>query len=63
MAPLSPQSPSGGRYSPHAWYVGYCASQEHPLAIAVVVENGGSGGEVAASLAGEIMRCAIQGAR
>ncbi len=54
---------SGGRYSPHAWYVGYCASQEHPLAIAVVVENGGSGGEVAASLAGEIMRCAIQGAR
>ena len=50
---------SGGKYSPHAWYVGYCAEDEHPYAIAVVVENGGSGGSVAGRLAGKIMKKAI----
>lgn len=50
---------SGGKYSPHAWYVGYCAEAEHPYAIAVVVENGGSGGSVAGRLAGKIMKKAI----
>lgn len=50
---------SGGKYSPHAWYVGYCAEDEHPYAIAVVVENGGSGGSVAGRLAGKIMSKAI----
>lgn len=51
---------SGGRYSPHAWYVGYCDDEEHPYAIAIVVENGGSGGSVAGRLAGKIMKKAIQ---
>ena len=50
---------SGGKYSPHAWYVGYCDEEEHPYAIAVVVENGGSGGSVAGKLAGKIMKKAI----
>ncbi|MGI5884214.1 MAG: peptidoglycan D,D-transpeptidase FtsI family protein [Candidatus Spyradocola sp.] len=51
---------SGGRYSPHAWYVGYCAEEETPYAIAVVVENGGSGGSAAARLAGKVMSKAIE---
>lgn len=51
---------SGGAYAPHAWYVGYCADEEAPYAIAVVVENGGSGGSVAARLAGKIMKEAIE---
>mgnify|MGYP002518233025 CR=1 FL=1 len=51
---------SGGKYSPHAWYVGYCAEEEHPYAIAIVVENGGSGGSVAGKLAGKIMKKAIE---
>lgn len=51
---------SGGRYSPHSWYVGYCAEEETPYAIAVVVENGGSGGSAAARLAGRVMERAIE---
>ena len=50
---------SGGKYSPHAWYVGYCDEEETPYAIAVIVENGGSGGSVAGKLAGKILKNAI----
>ena len=45
---------------PHAWFVGYCADEEHPLAIAIVVENGGHGGDVAAPLAAKIFKKAIK---
>ena len=31
---------SSGAAKPHAWFVGYCADEQHPLAIAIVVENG-----------------------
>lgn len=45
---------------PHAWFVGYCADSDHPLAIAIVVENGGHGGDVAAPLAAKILKKAIK---
>lgn len=45
---------------PHAWFVGYCADSDHPLAIAIVVENGGHGGDVAAPLAAKILKKAIR---
>ena len=51
---------SGGKYDPHSWFVGYCAEEEHPYAIAVVVENGGSGGKAAAELAGKVLQKAIE---
>ena len=35
----------------HAWFTGFVQDDEHPLAVAVVVEFGGSGGSVAAPLA------------
>ena len=44
---------------PHAWFVGYCDDSAHPLAIAIVVENGGHGGDVAAPLAAKILKKAI----
>ena len=44
---------------PHAWYVGYIENAEHPLAIAIVVENGGSGGQVAAPLAARFLTQAV----
>ena len=44
---------------PHAWFVGYCDDSAHPLAIAIVVENGGHGGDVAAPLAAKILKMAI----
>lgn len=43
-----------------AWFVGFVDDPEHPLAIAVVLEKGGSGGTVAAPIAQRILKRAIQ---
>lgn len=43
----------------HAWFVGYVTNDNAPYAICVLVENGGSGGGVAAPLARRILRKAI----
>lgn len=43
----------------HAWFVGFIDDASHPLAIAVVVEYGGSGGRVAAPIAGKVLQRAI----
>ncbi len=43
----------------HAWYVGFIDDDAHPLAIAVVVEHGGSGGQVAAPLAKKFLTKAL----
>ena len=51
---------SGGAYDPHAWFVGYIDDKDCPYAIAVVVENGGSGGSVAGKLAGKILKKATE---
>ncbi len=51
---------SGGAYQPHSWYVGFCADEEAPFAVCVVVENGGSGSGSAARLAGDLMERAIE---
>ena len=60
-APRSPASPTagksgtaqlGGSGEPHSWFIGF-APVDHPkIAIAVLVERGGRGGERAAPLAG-----------
>ena len=38
----------------HAWFVGYIDSDQYPYAISVLVENGGSGGSVAAPVARQV---------
>ena len=43
----------------HAWFVGYITNDNAPYAISVVVENGGSGGGVAAPLAKKTLQKAI----
>ena len=43
----------------HAWFVGYVTSAKAPYAVAVIVENGGSGGNVAAPVARRALRKAI----
>lgn len=43
----------------HAWYVGFIQDDDHPLAVAVVVEFGGSGGQVAAPLAKKALEKAL----
>lgn len=42
-----------------ALFVGYIADDEHPYAIAVVVEEGGSGGRTAAPIAGKLLAAAV----
>lgn len=43
----------------HAWFVGYVTNDNAPYAICVLVENGGSGGGVAAPLARKTLQKAI----
>lgn len=44
----------------HAWFVGFVDSDEHPLAVAVVVEKGGSGSSIAAPIAQRVLSRAIE---
>ena len=43
----------------NALFIGYVADPKHPYAIAVVVEEGGSGGSAAAPLAAQLLRTAL----
>lgn len=44
----------------HAWFVGFIDDEDHPLAIAVVLEHAGSGGGKAAPVAGKVFQRAIK---
>ncbi len=43
----------------HAWFVGFAPAYDPKVAVAVVVENGGSGGAVAAPIAREVFAAAL----
>ena len=45
----------GGRGEPHSWFIGFAPVENPRIAIAVLVERGGRGGERAAPLAGDLM--------
>ncbi len=51
----------GGRGEPHSWFIGFAPADAPTVAIAVVVENGGRGGERAAPLAGRMLRSYFAG--
>ncbi|MEL7608225.1 MAG: penicillin-binding transpeptidase domain-containing protein [Bacillota bacterium] len=44
----------------HAWFTGFVLDDDHPLAITVVLEKAGSGGNVAAPIAGKILKRALK---
>lgn len=44
---------------PHAWFAGYLDREDYPLAFVVIVENSGSGLRVAAPIAANILRAAV----
>ncbi len=46
----------GGTGEPHSWFIGFAPADAPTIAIAVVVEQGGRGGERAAPLAGRFLR-------
>ncbi|MGL5513800.1 MAG: penicillin-binding transpeptidase domain-containing protein, partial [Sporomusa sp.] len=41
--------------APHAWFIGFAPADDPQVAIAVIVENSGSGGGVAAPAARQIL--------
>lgn len=47
------------RGEPHAWFIGFAPAGEARVAVAVVVENGGTGGSVAAPIARAVMEAAL----
>ncbi|MTI79810.1 MAG: hypothetical protein FH758_02835 [Firmicutes bacterium] len=46
--------------SPHAWFVGFAPAENPQVAVAVVVENGGAGGTVAAPIAKQVILEALR---
>ena len=41
---------------PHAWFVGFAKDNKETLSIAIVIENGGTGGSIAAPIATTIIK-------
>ncbi len=46
----------GGSGEPNSWFIGFAPADNPQIAIAVIVEHGGRGGERAAPLAGSLMK-------
>ena len=45
----------GGTGEPHSWFIGFAPANDPKVAIAVLVEQAGRGGAVAAPIAGDLM--------
>ncbi len=45
----------GGTGEPHSWFVGFAPAEAPKVVIAVIVEQGGRGGEIAAPIGGDLM--------
>lgn len=43
----------------HAWFIGFAPVENPQVAVAIIVENGGTGGQVAGPIARELFRAAI----
>ncbi len=53
----------GGSGEPHSWFIGFAPAENPTIAIAVLVEQAGRGGEVAAPIAGRLMARYLKGAQ
>lgn len=51
----------GGGKSPHAWFAGFLRGEDTPYAFVVLVENGGSGADVAGSIAAQVLDAVVNG--
>jgi peptidoglycan glycosyltransferase len=52
----------GGSGEPHSWFIGFAPADAPRIVIAVLVEQAGRGGEVAAPIAGRLMTRYLKGA-
>ena len=50
-----------GGNSPHAWFAGFLRNEDAPYAFVVLVENGGSGADVAGSVAAQVLDALVNG--
>lgn len=50
---------SGVEGESHAWFIAFAPAEDPVIAVAVVVEFGGRGGEVASPIAGQVIRAAL----
>jgi penicillin-binding protein A len=53
----------GGSGEPHSWFIGFAPAENPQVAIAVLVEQAGRGGEVAAPIAGRLMTRWLKGSQ
>jgi peptidoglycan glycosyltransferase len=49
-----------GGAGPHAWFIGYAPAEDPAIAVAVVVEGGGSGGRVAGPIAAAVLAAYLE---
>lgn len=45
---------------PHSWFIGFAPYDDPQIAVAVIVEDGGQGGRLAASIASEVIRTGLR---
>jgi peptidoglycan glycosyltransferase len=45
---------------PHAWFAGFLDREDAPYAFVVIVENGGSGSQVAGAVAAKVLKAAVE---
>ncbi|MBL4931552.1 peptidoglycan D,D-transpeptidase FtsI family protein [Clostridium paridis] len=50
---------SDANADPHSWFIGFAPVDNPKYAIAVIVENGGAGGGVAAQIAGSVLKASL----
>jgi peptidoglycan glycosyltransferase len=48
-----------GSGTSHAWFIAFAPAEKPVIAVAVIVENGGRGGEVASPIGGAVIRAAL----
>ena len=51
----------GGGKAPNAWFTGFLRGEDTPYAFVVLVENGGSGADVAGSVAAQVLDALVNG--
>ncbi|MFZ3102928.1 MAG: penicillin-binding transpeptidase domain-containing protein [Desulfitobacteriaceae bacterium] len=49
----------GGNLRTHAWYIAFAPAEDPQIAVAILVENGGIGGEIAAPIARDLIEKAL----
>ena len=48
-----------GTVASHAWFIAFAPADHPVIALAVIVEDGGRGGEIASPIAGAVIRAAL----